>query len=276
MVLAGVVLLFLCGALLLIRRSQEGRLLEIGSAEASTSQGLSDASKYVADRLGEAGSFSRIAKVKGVVKCDSPLISEVARQSCVYYEMSVTREYEEYQGIRSRRRQRIGRPRRGSETVATNSQRVPFWVEDATGRILVNPQNSQIDSIKVVDRFEPAGGLGGSNVLSFGGFSVDLGNLLPGPGLGSRTTLGYRLQEKLLPLERRVYVLGEARDVSGQLTIEKPRERGKPFIVTLKSEEELISSTRSAILWLLVGAAASGIAGIGLVLAGLIPLVVGR
>ena len=276
MIVAGVILLILCGALLIYRRFQEQRLLEISTAEASTAQALADASKYVAERLGEAGSFSRIAKVKGIAKCDSPLTSEVARQPCVYYEMSVTREYEEYRGRRSRKRQRAGKSRRGSETVASNSQRVPFWIEDATGRILVNPDHSQIDSVKVVDRFDQAEGARGA-ILRFGSFSVNLGNILPAtPEMGSRTTLGYRLQEKLLPLEQRVYVLGEARDASGQLTIEKPREGGKPFIVSLKSEEELIGSARSTIQWLLASGVASGIAGIGLVLAGLIPLVAGR
>jgi hypothetical protein len=264
MIHAGAALLVLSVILLLIRRSQQSKLLEIGTTETSTAQELLDATKYVAERLGETGSFSRIVELKGMVKCDSPLISEIARQSCVYYEMKVTREYEEDHWETHGRGARTRGTRRRSEQVAGNSQRIPFWLEDATGRILVDPDRADIDSVKVVDRFEPAGNLGGRNVLTFGGFRFDVGI----PLSGSRT-LGYHFEERLLPLDRRVYVLGEARDVSGQLTVAKPLKKGKSFIISLKSEEDLIRSTGSRIRWLLVGAVAGGVAGVGLILAGL-------
>ena len=267
MVVAGIALLLLCGVLVFVRRSMQDRWLAIRSAEASTAKELSEAASYVAERLGEAGSFSRIANLNGTVKSDAPLISEVAQQPCVYYEMRVTREYEEFRGIHSRRARRVRRPRRRSETVASNSQRIPFTIEDATGRIAVDPEQADIDGVKVVDRFEPASSPGGS-LLRFGAFSIDLGNQPFGLASGSRT-LGYHLQEKLIPTERRVYVLGEARDDAGKLAIQKPREQGKEFIISLKSQDELISSTESAMKWLMAAVVTSGAAGAGLIVAGL-------
>jgi len=267
MAIAGVALLVLCGVLLLVRRSQQSRLFEIMTTETTTTKALIDAAKYVAERLGEIGSFNRIVEVKGTIKCGNPITSEIAQQPCVYYEMSVTREYEEsYWDTDARTRHRRQRIRRGSETVASNSQRVPFWVEDATGRILIEPDHAEIDPVQVVDRFEP-GEQRGSRAIGFGDHRVEVGGFLSGSG---RRTLGYRFREKLLPLDRRVYVLGEASDASGELAIRAPREKGKRFIISLKSEEELIRSSRSTVRWLLAGSVVSGILGAVLILAGML------
>jgi hypothetical protein len=269
LVYAGVALLVVCGILLIVRRSKESKLLAITTAETTTAQGLLDAVKYVAQRLGETGSFNQIAAVKGIVRCDSPLTSEIVKQPCVYYNMSVTREYEEdYYETDSKTGEQTRKTRRESEQVAGNSQSIAFWVEDATGRTLVNPDHAEFEATKVVDRFDPIGNLSGG-VLSFGGFSMDLGNILSGVGAGTRT-LGYHLQELLVPLDRQIYVLGEARDSSGQLAIERPRGKGKKFIVSVKSQEELISATVSTMRWLMVSAVASGVVGIGLIVRGLI------
>jgi len=266
MVIAGVVLLLLCAGLLLARRSQQRKLREIAGTETSTVQGLLDAAKYVAERLGEAGSFSQMAELKGTIRCDSPLTSEIAGQSCAYYQMRVTREYEEeYWENDDRHGTRVRRTRRGSEQVAGNSQMVPFWLEDATGRILVNPEHAEIDTVKVVDRFEPAHDSGGHGVLRLGGFHLEVGIPLSG-----RRTLGYHFEERVLPLDRRVYILGEVHDAPGQLVVERPKERGRSFIISLKSEEDLIRSTEATARHLLIGAVASGAAGIGLIIAGLV------
>ncbi|MCL5046058.1 MAG: E3 ubiquitin ligase family protein, partial [Actinobacteria bacterium] len=228
-------------------------------------QELSKALEYVAERLGERGSFKQTTEVKGIVKCDSPLHSEIAREPCVYYSMTVTREYEEsYWETNSQTKQQVRRTRRGSETVSNNSQRIPFYVEDATGSTRVNPEGAEIGPIQVVDKFESSTG----GVITLGGFSIDVGSLV-GQMLSDARTLGYRFRESILPLGRQIYILGEAADSSGTLQIQKPSGKGK-FIISLKSEEELIKSTKSAIQWLLVGSIVSGVAGVGLSLAGLL------
>ena len=69
---------------------------------------------------------------------------------------------------------------------------------------------------------------------------------------GRRRTLGYHFREWLLPLNRAVYVLGSASDMSGELMIQKPREKGK-FLISLKSGEELVTSAKSGMTWGLYG-----------------------
>nr|MDA8216722.1 E3 ubiquitin ligase family protein [Dehalococcoidales bacterium] len=247
LVVVGVVLLILCAVLLLVRRSQQGKLSEIMATETSTSRQLAETAKYVAERMGEAGSFNQITEIKGLARCDSPLTSEVAKQPCVYYSMSVSREYEEtYWETDQQTKQQVSKTRRSSEVVASNSQRIPFFVEDSTGQVLVDPAGADVDAVQVVDRFEP-----GENTMSLGALRIDLGDLLP---LGSgRHTIGYKISEKIIPLDRSVYVLGEAVDSTGKVTMLKPREKGKKFLISHKSEEELVRSTGSTIRWLLVG-----------------------
>lgn len=268
----GLVLQIVAGVLLFVRRSQRSKLLEIISTDTSTAADLAETARYVAEQLGEAGSFHQVAEVKGLVRCDAPLTSEIARQSCVYYSMSVSREYEEsYWDTDPRTKTRVRRTRRGSDTVASNSQRIPFWVEDSTGRIQVDPNDAEIDSVQAVDRFDPAERASGG-VVTFGSFSIDVGGILSGAGSGSRT-LGYRFRESLLPLDRRVYVLGEASDFAGELSIRKSGDKGRRFIISLKSEDELVRSTRSTIQWLLVGSIGSAALGVLLILVGVAGLV---
>lgn len=265
LVVIGIVLLILGGALLLVRRSQQGKLLEIMGTKTSTAQELTQSAEYVAERLGERGSFKQVAEVKGILKCDNPLRSEIAQEPCAYYSMTVTREYEEsYWTTDSQTKRRVRRTRRGSDVVSQNSQRIPFWVEDATGPIWVNPEGADIDAVQVVDKFESNTG----GVITLGGFSFDVGSTV-GQMLSDSRTLGYRFRESILPIGRRIYVLGEVADSTGTVQIQKPSAKGK-FIISLKSEEELVRSTKSTIQWLLVGAVVSGVAGLGLVVAGLL------
>ncbi len=260
--IAGVVLLIVGVVLMFIRRAQQSKLFEISTTATSTVQELAKAADYVAERLGEKGSFRQVAEVKGRVRCDSPLTSEIAGQPCVYYAMSVTREYEErYWDTDPQTKRRVQRTRRASETVASNSQRVPFWLEDSTGRIQIIPDGAEMDVAQVVDRFEQ-GGRDGGQTITFGGFTIDVGGFLS----GSRT-LGYRFRESLLPVDRQVYLLGEAGDSTGELAIQRPQEKGKKFLVSMKSEEELTRSLGSSVRWLLVGAIASGVIGVGLMVA---------
>ncbi|MHB1133503.1 MAG: E3 ubiquitin ligase family protein [Chloroflexota bacterium] len=257
----GIVLLVIAVGLLLWRRSQQGRLRAILGAETSTVKEITELGSYVRAGLDGHTAFSRVCKLQGVVGCDSPLTSEVAQQPCVYYSMSVTREYEETYTETDNQGRQQQRTRNGSETVAHNSRRVPFWLEDGGSRIPVDPDGAEIDAEQVAERYEPAGlaQLG----LSLGGLQLVVG------GAGGRRTLGHRYRESLLPLGRRAFVLGEASDSSGTLTVQKSQQKGVKFIITLKSQEQLVGSAQRTINWLLYGATASAVLGVAALVFGL-------
>ena len=71
---------------------------------------------------------------------------------------------------------------------------------------------------------------------------------------GDRKILGYEYTERILPLDRKAYVIGLASDSTGELMIQQPAEKGKPFIITLKSEEELVKGTESTIKIMMISA----------------------
>ncbi len=217
-------------------RSQGNKALDIQSAETSTAAGLATEASDVAKEIGP-GSFTKVAELKGTVDCGSPLKSEMSGTECVWYRSTVTREYEEsYTERDSDGKTRTG-TRRGSENVSTNERRTPFMVRDETGVVEVEPEGAPVEGVKVLSKFEP--GDRGST-LSIGGFRVSLGAIG-----GGRRTIGYRLEELALPVGVLVYVLGEARDDGGRLRVAKPAAKGGRFIITVKSEEQLVKSAKT-------------------------------
>ena len=121
--------------------------------ETSTAAELRSMAQTVAGEIG-AGSFNQMVEVKGVIRCEQPLQSELTRAPCVHYQMKVTREYEETHWETDANNNRVRRDRRGSETVAENTRSCTFEVEDSTGRVSVDPTGAKMISERVCDRFE--------------------------------------------------------------------------------------------------------------------------
>ncbi len=272
MFILGIILIVVGGISLVIYFNSKKRLEEITTAEASTTASLQAVCQGVAEEIGK-GSFEQKTGVKGVVECDQPLDSELAKEPCVHYRMRVERKWEEdyeeeytevdEEGKEIRKTRQA--TRKNSDIVANNSRSVKFSVRDETGTILVNPEGAEIEVERVVDRFEPQTSFSGG-AISFGGFSLSLGG---GADTGRRRTLGYHFSEEILPLKRQVYILGEASDRAGALMIQKPREKGK-FIISMKSEEELAASAKSGMTWSLYISIACFILGFILIVVGLI------
>ncbi len=265
--IVGIVLCGVGGFLVFSYFKQKKKMEAISGVETTTAAALTEIWKGVSDEIG-TGSFEEPAEMKGVLECERPLESEIEKQPCVYYSMRVLRKWEEeyYETDDDGNRER--KTRQGSDTVSSNTRSVPFQVRDDTGTVKVNPNDANIDGERIVDRFEPESAVSGGTI-SFGNFSFSLGS---GSRSGGRRTLGYQFTETILPLSRRVYVLGTASDSSGELMIQKPREKGQ-FIISLKSEEELLKSSKSGMTWSLVGAVACFVIGVGCIIADVLNVV---
>ena len=262
MIIAGIVLIVIGIILFIVRAFNQKKLFNIKAAQTLKAKEIIDLCNSVKEEIGP-GSFNKPLEVKGIIKCDNPLSAELSNQDCVYYSMSVTREYEETYTDYDQNNRPVQKTRRGSDTISNNTQSIQFYVEDDTGKISVNPNGASIDSIKSVDKFEPAGL--DMNAISFGRFNVSLPLLASG-----RRTLGYRYQEQIVPLNRKIYVLGEASDSSGELMIQKPKNKKESFIVSLKSEEELVGGVENVIKWTLISGIAADAIGIILLVLGVI------
>jgi E3 ubiquitin ligase len=194
-----------------------------------------------------------VVEVKGTLRCESPLESEMAGRTCAYYLSRVLREYEETErdpdgDLKTRRR---------SETVASNEQFAPFAVEDESGAVGVRAEGAEVDALEVVNRFERD--TGGGTSITLGGFTVNLG--------GGERTIGYRYVESVLPVDGPVYVLGAVQE-DGEIGAPRPGDEESRFLISYRSEEELEKKFKRDALWL-------GLAALGLFLFGAIFAAVG-
>jgi hypothetical protein len=256
-IVAGIALIALGVGLIIARSVQSNKLLQIKGTETSRAGELAEVAGEVAKEMG-AGSFNQTVEVKGKAVCDEPLTSELAKAACVFYAMRVTREYEETFWETDANGHRMQRTRRGQEIVAQNTRSAPFRIDDGSGNILIRPDGAQFVPEKAFSQFQPGEAQG--TTLTFGGLSINLGGL----NLGGRRTLGYRYEEDIIPLGRDLYVLGEAADSGGELAVQKPHDKKTRFIISCKSEEELVRSTTTAIIALLISGIIAGIGGVTL------------
>ena len=57
---------------------------------------------------------------------------------------------------------------------------------------------------------------------------------------GNPDAIGVQDQESILPVGGDIYALGEVRDGTDGLTLNDPSDKEKPFLLSVKSEEELL------------------------------------
>ena len=206
---------------------------------------------------GGEGSFHHSAEVKGVVRFgpDGPLKSQLTETTCAWFRHKVERKYTQRRGKRTTEK---------TETLTSRRSDEPFYVEDVTGRVLVRPTVNVDKANKVIDEFrEPNRGdarPGAAGVLPM------LGSVILGASARSNT-VGFRSREWVLEEGTRVYVLGEATDLDGEVVIGEPSGT-KPLVISTRSEAELgREHGRKGIIHIL--------AGLGCVAAGVALIVLG-
>jgi E3 Ubiquitin ligase len=234
------------GALLYFRNRTKQKAALMGQTETSNASDVSGLAP------------GTLVEVKGTLRCEEPLTSEMAGETCAYYSSKVVREYLErdYDDDDD-----VGSDRR-SEVVAQNEQFAPFTVEDPTGSVAVNAEGAEVDARQVVNRFERnTGGEGPS--ISLGGATLHLG--------GGERTLGYRYTESILPVDAPVYVLGTVQD-GGGIGGSVSSDQDQRFVVSHRSEEALGQSLGKTVLWLGVGGAAALVVGVILLVVGIFVL----
>jgi hypothetical protein len=153
--------------------------------------------------------------------------------------------------------------RERSETVSDISSTAPFAVDDGSGQVLVNPEGAEMDDPeRVADRFDRATArdqIQESFLSSLFRSGNDSG------------TIGFQHEEWIIRPDTRLYVQGEVADRTGALIFEKPRDGGD-FIISTRSEEEIVKGAEQAAKLAFAGAAVALVAGIGLSIAGALAL----
>ncbi len=261
LVLIGLALFAVAGGLWWAGTQAQQRQQALVATETSSCADLDATLVAVAEGVGDA-TIGRQVEVCGTanpgpVKLTAPL----SGRECVWYRTTVTEHYREYEWRGSeqnkdRRRELVDRSREVSDEASSD----PFVLDDGSGTITVHVEGADIDHPQqVIDR----------RVVSDDGWagrlSVRLGPItLDGGGDG---ITGYQHCEWVVPVGARVFAIGEAHRDAG-LSLRKPRT-GAPFIVSLRSEEELRQSAASSAKWMQIGMVAVVVAGVACVIFGL-------
>lgn len=228
-------------------------VMEIKYAETTTAKKIEENYKEISEKLGK-GNYSEGVELKGEGKTNKPLKSQHTNTSCLWFKSQVIREYEETVNVTDSNGRRNTETRRGSETVSTAEDFIIFDLDDGSGAtIKINPEGADIVGKQVYNQFKPG--------EYTGPLQFTLNALT-----GGRRTIGYRYIEEIIPVDQRLYILGEASDKNGILEVKKSSDKKKKFIVSVKSEEELIGSYSRTAKFMMLGAVCLPLTGIGLIL----------
>jgi hypothetical protein len=242
--------------------------------KATDTSKIADLKTLVDEIRGDLGGsdtgFAQYAELKGKAVSDDPVVGELSGKPAAICDTRIERQIETQTQVKDQQGNWTTRWEKSTDTLSSNRRTAVFHLDDGTARLRVDPTGADLELETVVDRFEPPSAVEsagmGQIAVRLGSFSLSVGS-----GFGNdRRTLGYRFVERILPLARDLYVLGEVTDTPDGLLLRKPSGSGKPFVLSTKSEAELTRTAESSARWLKIAAMAFGIGGIGLAVMGLI------
>jgi len=245
----GVIVLAIGGGLLIFGRRTQAKTNLIRSVATTVA---ADLAKLLPGEMVE---------LKGTIRCASPLTAEYAEKPCVWYSTQVTREYEH----RQKDSDGNWETNRQSESVSSNTQKTPFFVQDSTGQVEVHLDGAEIDAPTILDRFEDKNSGNSGPSISIGGLSISTGS-------GDRT-LGYRYKVRALAVDVPIYVLGVYNE-DGTVGAPPPGSKTRKFIVSHRSEEQLHASWGKQAFWMGTIAVVAMAAGAILIVVGVVTMVV--
>jgi hypothetical protein len=199
------------------------------------------------------GVFIGLVELSGTVECENPMRSELAGEACVSYNYTVSEQWrrtvqEEYTDEKGNRRTRT-RVESGWTVVASGGHQIPFYLEDDTGVVLVQPQGAEIRHRQVFQEL-----CGPMNPLYYG----------KGPALAiADSTMVRTFSEYALPLHQKIFAVGQSRERQDMVAPELAHDKNAPlYLLTVESEQQLLSRYGWN-LWLLniLGIVLAGAAG---------------
>lgn len=268
LILGGCILII--GVIVWLQKGKhEKKLTVINEFESSTVKMIRENYEFIESGYGK-GSFSNFVEVNGYASHGEPLIAEFSGIECVYYHSQVIEEYEEEQAYTDQNGKRKYRWVRKSRKVQDIERKIDFDLDDETGLIFIEMDGAELSKEAVYSDYERGENPDFNKRVKSNSKSGFLDALLSGIGNSRRENgtriLGYKYSEEAIPLNAKVYVIGEANDRNGELSISAPKESTKPFIISLKSEEQIVKDLQKKINLFKIGAIACFV--IGLVSAG--------
>lgn len=242
-------------ALVLIRPQMLNHVREMKFMNTSTIREVQEMFAMIqSDGLGD--SFRNYVEIKGVVHCDQPVRTPFSDQDVAYCASklsSVTQREERYRDKDGHYRTRVVKDER---VISSEESSSVLLLKDSSSdeTVVLDIKNGcTFDIPETFDRFEHTNNLG-----RYGYFRSFTNH---GPNL-----LGYHMKEKTIPQNQALYVLGEAYKEGDVIHIGRATEKDRKFIVSTKSEDELVGKYERRAQFALFGGIAAIVVGAGMLL----------
>ena len=251
-----------CVGFFLIRSSKkaDNKSLTISMLDETNIRNLKENHESLSNSFGK-NSFNLYVKLYGDAYAEKALKAEYSDKECVYYSVKVERAYEELVTKTDSNNKTTKNWVRKNETVLDKSYYSDgFGIRDGEETIGISHHNLDIDTVESYSHFEASEQIKGSQ-FSIAGISFNTGP--------SIRTIGFKYLETIVPLGKRLFVVGHANDQDGKLMISKPAETDKPFMVSMLSESEILNGLNTASKNKKIGGMVVLILGIGLLIFGI-------
>ena len=191
-------------------------------------------------------SYRELVEVKGFAATKETVKTPYTNRQVAFYTAETIQVSETTEEYRDSNGDRKIRTTKHEDRMSSEESSAELLLKDSAGNEIVietNGISNKLDLIKTHDRLEtqnPYGaGYADDPFRRYNRFN------LPSYGTGHRI-IGYKQVEKTLPLGGALYVLGEAYMLANRIWIGPPKDKKQPFIVTTRSEEQMLKDTQSS------------------------------
>jgi hypothetical protein len=198
------------------------------------------------DANGLGNDYREFVELKGSIVSENLVETPFSNRKVPYCEsklIQVTETKEQYRDSNGAMRTRVSKH---ENTISDEKTSQEIYLSDNSSNetviLEINGVGCNLDIQKSFDRFEPKSNL--NNYRYFNSFSWNR--------YGAET-LGFKMVEKTIEINQSLYVIGEAFRVGDKIHIGKPQDSKKPFIVTTKSEEDMINKSNQNAKTYLIG-----------------------
>lgn len=240
-------------AIFYLRPKTKGNVTEIKYMQTKKISELKDMFRQM-DANGLGDNYREFVEIKGIVNSDNLIETPFSNRKVAYCDsklVQVTETKESYRDSNGNMQTRI-RKNENNISSEQSSQTISIMDDSNEDVVLeINATGCNLDIPKTFDRFEPKTNLSGYryfNSFAWNRFGAE--------------TLGFKMVEKTIEASQNLYVIGEAFKVGNTIHIGKPQDSKKPFIVTTKSEEDLVNNSNQKAMFCLVGGIVAIIIGI--------------
>ncbi len=182
--------------------------------------------------------YRHFVELKGTAGSEIPVKAPFSKKEVAYFNASLYQVYQERETYKDSTgtHQRL---KKNESLLSTQKSSSPILLSDSQSGekayIDISHSGIQLDTIRTLDRFEPVNNIRNNNYLK----NYHYNNM----GIG---TLGFRMTEETIPLGQPLYVLGEAVLEGARIILNKPLYVKKPFIVSVRSETDIVHGNKTS------------------------------